>query len=271
MISQPWSSASRSARRWSCGRPCRPGPTPRRCGSGRTRVDAVAAGRAGEQPARLVRVARPWPARRCRRRRACGQLQHGRGTVAAGPTLPWTSHGNRARSRDGTTPIASNRRARHDYSVLDDGRGRPRAPGQRGQEPAPRAGAARRRLRPGQRRRAVAGGRAHRAVPVRQRCRRPRPRPPPQAAAAPRRDRPPAGPHRPGAPGAGPAAPVLPRRPGEGRARPRPRAARRATSARRSPSGTREREIERALGRQRKGIGSGVSGNALAGCACAST
>ena len=62
------------------------------------------------------------------------------------------------------------------------------------------------------------------------------------------------GPRQPGAAGPGPAAAVLPRGPGQGRARARRGAARRATSARRSPSATRKREIERALGRQRKGM-----------------
>src|SRR5215207_1690811 len=51
---------------------------------------------------------------------SCGSSSTARTVALSSAPLPWSAAmSTRAASRDGTTPIASNKRARHDYSVLD--------------------------------------------------------------------------------------------------------------------------------------------------------
>ena len=86
-------------------------------------------------------------------------------------------------------PVAQNRRARHDYDILDTYEAGHRAGRQRGEVAAGGQGPAPRQLRPGARRRGVAVRHARPALRLRHRLRRHRPGPAPQAAAAPPPDR----------------------------------------------------------------------------------
>ncbi|CAA9294584.1 MAG: tmRNA-binding protein SmpB, partial [uncultured Actinomycetospora sp.] len=101
-------------------------------------------------------------------------------------------------------------------------RGRHRAAGHRGQEPARGARVAERRLRPRDRRRGVAARAAHPGVRLRL-LDQPRAAPRPQAAAAQVRDRPPGRQDPRDGPHPRPAVALLQRRQVQGRARPRAR------------------------------------------------
>ncbi len=130
--------------------------------------------------------------------------------------------------RDRTNPgqrklIASNRRARHHYEIVDSIRGRHRAHRKRGEVAARGARPAGRLVRPGHPRADVARRGAHPALPVRQGVRLPRAGPVAQAPAPRARDRAPRPPDGHRATQLGAPRPLLQGRPGEGRARPRPR------------------------------------------------
>ena len=183
MISRSRSSASRSASRCVLGGSCRRAPTPRRCGTDELDGRGVAR-RAGDQPARLFRVAVTRAPPSLVERRTTDD-EHRPRTLPVASNVPWP--------RLGTKHIASNRSAPPRLHDPRRDRSRAGAERQRGQEPAHRTRAAHRRLRPVPRGRDLDGGSSHRAVPVRRRCRSPRSRSAPQVAAQPGRDRSPEG------------------------------------------------------------------------------
>ena len=82
-------------------------------GTGRTSRDVLAAGGSGDQPARLLRVAVVGVGGQLVETPAAGTAASGRGPYR----YPGWSHGRAQKST--TKQIASNRRARHDYTVLD--------------------------------------------------------------------------------------------------------------------------------------------------------
>ena len=123
MISSPSSSASRSARRWSlAGRSCRAWPTAARCGTGRSASTWSSPG-AGDQAARLERVAVVGVADHARRRTRRGECEHAAEGVAersrsVASTRSWPSVAAKVTS-PAPSSIASNRKARRNYAILD--------------------------------------------------------------------------------------------------------------------------------------------------------
>ena len=217
MISSPSSSASRSARSSSSG-----GIVYTRADAAslraRLRSGATAIAATDQQPARLERIAVVGVADHLRKRSIAKREHRPKGSQAGAARRPLPSPAMSPAEPEGRKLIASNRKARHDYSILDTI-----------EAGIVLQGSEVKSLRLGHvqiadayarvaQRRDLARRRSHRALPLRPRRRRPRSRPIAQAAAARPRDRTHRRRGRPGAPGAGPAVALLQRRQGQSRA-----------------------------------------------------